>query len=114
MQKIKLALKTIISLLSGVVSVQQNFGKEWIDIDPETADYYSCFLFRNGRHIPVPLMLNIYSFPSIYIDGKMAWTKLNIQEVIIWIFGKIMALKKIRRFLDQMDQETIILALLVS
>jgi len=101
--------KTIFCLLSGVKSVQHKFGEiiGWVDIEPETANYYSCFLFKNGRHIPVPLMFAVYGPTVTRIDGKICWTKFNVQEIIIFFMSKIINMKKIKNLLDQMDQENI-------
>jgi hypothetical protein len=72
------------SIKSGFVSIQKkgfmdcencpkqatplcNTGCSWEDIDPENPgldiDYYSCFLFKNGKHIPTPIVFDaVYPF----------------------------------------------------
>lgn len=56
------------SIRAGFVSVQNSYDREeWFDIDPNNPgidiDYYSCFLFANGRHIPTPMILDaVYPF----------------------------------------------------
>lgn len=59
--EIRYAVKSFYSILSGFVEWQTRVDDGWESVDPcdDLYDaYYVCALFRNGRHIPLPILEN--------------------------------------------------------
>ena len=61
---------------SDLIIQNRNEDGEWIDCNSfEEIDFYSCMLFRNGKHIPIPMLENALS--------DIPWKSLSFQEKII-------------------------------
>jgi len=59
-EDMRYAVKVVLSILSGYRGLQFNSDGEWIDVDGDFPDdpYYICAVFENGRHIPLPLIID--------------------------------------------------------
>lgn len=78
-QEIEYLNKTYESIHAGTEgTIQKRTDQgDWENCDDEDIDYYSCLLFKNGRHIPIPILTNAFRKNSVM------WNDLNTQERII-------------------------------
>lgn len=54
--------KSVLATLSGFDCLQSREGDgEWVQAEPEDNMYYVCARFRNGRHLPLPLVVGYES-----------------------------------------------------
>ncbi len=56
---VRYSIKSLSSILSGFDELQVRFGDDWVSAQPGDDDpYYVCAVFNNGRHIPLPILMN--------------------------------------------------------
>lgn len=89
---IHFSIKAIWSILSGYLNLEtkSTLTGHFEEVDPECTvwwenPYYVCALFKNGRHIPLPLILE----PEA--------SEYPIQRAVIWVADKLGLLEKAKK-----------------
>jgi hypothetical protein len=62
-KEIYYAVKSFNCIKSGFVRIESRIDEiSWEEFDPDWhSGYYACAKFKNGRHIPVPILSNWYN-----------------------------------------------------
>lgn len=56
---VRYSVKSFLSILTGFDELQVRFGDDWVAAEPGDDDpYYVCGRFGNGRHIPLPILMD--------------------------------------------------------
>lgn len=65
--EIKYGVKSISCLRAGFVGLESKNGLEWRSADEWDSPYYLCVKFKNGRHIPLPIVWNPCGLQGFFI-----------------------------------------------
>lgn len=77
---VRYSVKSLSSILSGFDELQARFGDDWVAAEPGDDDpYYVCARFKNGRHIPLPILMDWGA------EGSEAGYAM--QQAAIWLGG---------------------------
>lgn len=56
---VRYSMKSFSSILTGFDELQVKLNGDWVSAEPGDDDpYYVCALFKNGRHIPLPILMD--------------------------------------------------------